>query len=65
MLSSNSDTVAVILYELKLSPALLSYCNDDAIEIDNSAAERGLRSMAIGRRDLIVDLKGPAQWRRL
>ncbi|WP_257638154.1 transposase [Janthinobacterium sp. UMAB-56] len=41
----------MILIALKLSPALLSYCDDDAIEIDNSASERGLRGMAIGRRN--------------
>jgi hypothetical protein len=49
-LSRKSDTAAAILYALKLWPALLRYCDDGAIEIDNSAAERALRGVAIGRR---------------
>lgn len=47
-LSRKSDTAAN-LYALKLWPALLRYCDDGAIQIDNSAAERALRGMAIGR----------------
>jgi hypothetical protein len=42
-----------ILYALKLWPALLRYCDDGAIEIDNSAAERALRGVAIGRRNYL------------
>ena len=49
-LSRKSDTAA-ILYALKLWPALLRYCDDGVIEIDNSAAERALRGAAIGRRN--------------
>ena len=52
-LSRKSDTAAAILYALKLWPALLRYCDDGAIEIDNSAAERALRSIAIGRRNYL------------
>jgi hypothetical protein len=52
-LSSKSDTAAAILYALKLWPALLRYCDDGAAEIDNSAAERALRGMAIGRRNYL------------
>ncbi len=48
-LSRKSDTAAAILYALKLWPALLLYCDDGAIKIDNSAAERALRGVAIGR----------------
>ena len=33
--------------------ALLRYCDDGAIEIDNSAAERALRGVAIGRRNYL------------
>ena len=40
-------------YALKLWPALLRYCDDGAIEIDNSAAERALRGVAIGRRNYL------------
>jgi hypothetical protein len=36
-----------------LWPALLRYCDDGAIKIDNSAAERALRGIAIGRRNYL------------
>lgn len=36
-LSRKSDTAAAIMYALKHWPALLRYCDDDTIEIDNSA----------------------------
>ena len=52
-LSRKSNTAAAILYALKLWPALLRYCEDGAIEIDNSAAERALRGVAIGRRNYL------------
>ena len=60
-LSSKSDTAAAILYALKLWPALLRYCDNGAIEIDNSAAERALRGVAIGRRDLLTDRHSQAE----
>jgi hypothetical protein len=51
-LSRKSDTSAAIMYALNLWPALVRYCDDDGvIEIDNSAAERALRGVAIGRRN--------------
>ena len=50
-LSRKSDTAAAILHALKQWPALLRYCDDGAIEIDNSAVERALRGVAIGRRN--------------
>ena len=52
-LSHKSDTSAAILYSLNLWPALTRYCDDGAIEIDNSAAERALRGVAIGRRNYL------------
>jgi transposase len=52
-LSRKSDTAAAIQYALKLWPALLAYCDDGTIEIDNSAAERALRGIAIGRRNYL------------
>ena len=52
-LSRKSDTAAAIQYALKLWPALLRYCDDGIIEIDNSAAERALRGVAIGRRNYL------------
>ena len=52
-LSRKSDTAAAILYALKLWPALLRCCDDGVIEIDNSAAERTLRGVTIGRRNYL------------
>ena len=52
-LSRKSDTSAAILYALNLWPALLRYCDNGVIEIDNSAAERALRGIAIGRRNYL------------
>ena len=52
-LSRKSDTTAAILYALNLWPALTRYCDDGSIEIDNSAAERALRGIAIGRRNYL------------
>ena len=53
LLSRKSDTTAAILYALNLWPALKRYCDDGCIEIDNSAAERSLRRIAIGRRNYL------------
>jgi transposase len=52
-LSRKSDTARAILYTLALWPALTRYCDDGRIEIDNSAAERALRGVAIGRRNYL------------
>ncbi|MBV8634165.1 MAG: IS66 family transposase [Burkholderiaceae bacterium] len=52
-LSRKSDTAAAILYSLKLWPALTRYIDDGRIEIDNSAAERALRGVALGRRNFL------------
>jgi transposase len=52
-LSRKSDTSAAILYALNLWPALTRYCDNGDIEIDNSAAERALRGIAIGRRNYL------------
>jgi hypothetical protein len=52
-LSRKSDTAAAILYALKLWPALTRYADDGRIEIDNSAAERALRGVALGRRNFL------------
>jgi hypothetical protein len=52
-LSNKSDTAAAITYSLKLWPALTRYCDDGQIEIDNSAAERALRGVALGRRNYL------------
>ena len=52
-LSRKSDTAATIQYALNLSPALLRYCDNGITEIDNSAAERALRGIAIGWRNYL------------
>ncbi|WP_027867328.1 IS66 family transposase [Massilia alkalitolerans] len=52
-LSRKSDTAAAILYALKLWPALTCYVDDGRIEIDNSAAERALCGIALGRRNFL------------
>jgi hypothetical protein len=50
-LSRMSDTAAPSPYVLNLWPTLLRYCDDG--EIDNSAVERALRGVAIGRRNYL------------
>ena len=52
-LSRKSETAAAIRYSLNLWPALVRFCEDGAIEIDNSAAERALRGVALGRRNYL------------
>jgi transposase len=52
-LSPKSDSSAAILYAPNLWPALLLYCDNGVIEIDNPAAERALRGIAIGRRNYL------------
>jgi hypothetical protein len=51
--SHKSEAAAAILYTLGLWPALTRYCDDGRIEIDNSAAERALRGVALGRRNYL------------
>lgn len=52
-LSRKSDTTAAIRYALSRWDALLRYCNDGHIEIDNNAAERALRAVALGRKNYL------------
>jgi transposase len=52
-LSRKSDTTAAILYALNRWEALTRYVDDGRIEIDNSAAERALRGVALGRRNYL------------
>jgi hypothetical protein len=52
-LSRKSDTTAAIRYALSRWDALLRYCNDGHIEIDNNAAERALRAIALGRKNYL------------
>ena len=48
-LSSKSETAAAIRYALSRWRALTRFTDDGALEIDNSAAERALRAVALGR----------------
>src|SRR5690348_3599490 len=52
-LSRKSETAAAISYALGRWPALLLYCRDGFIEIDNNAAERALRAVALGRKNYL------------
>jgi len=52
-LSRKSETAAAIHYALTLWPAMVCYVDDGRIEIDNSAAERALRGVAVGRRNYL------------
>jgi transposase len=51
--SRKSDIAAAIGYALGRWPALLGYCDDGLIEIDNNAAERALRAVALGRKNYL------------
>lgn len=52
-LSRKSETAAAISYALARWPALVRYCDDGFIEIDNNAAERALRAVALGRKNYL------------
>ena len=52
-LSKKSDTSAAIRYAFANWAALMRFCDDGHIEIDNSAAERALRAVAIGRKNYL------------
>jgi len=52
-LSRKSDTAAAIRYALSRWPALTRYTDDGRLEIDNSAAERALRAVALGRKNYL------------
>jgi len=48
-LSKKSAVATAIHYALGRWPALLRYCDDGGVEIDNNAAERALRAVVLGR----------------
>ena len=52
-LSKKSDTAAAIRYALARWRALTRYVDDGALEIDNNAAERALRVVALGRKNFL------------
>jgi transposase len=52
-LSRKSDVAAAIHYALNRWTALTRYVADGQIEIDNNAAERALRVVALGRKNFL------------
>jgi transposase len=52
-LSQKSDVALAINYALGRWTALVRYCGDGNIEIDNNAAERALRAVALGRKNYL------------
>jgi transposase len=52
-LSRKSETTRTIRYALGLWTALTVYCDDGHLEIDNNAAERALRAVAVGRKNYL------------
>jgi transposase len=52
-LSQKSETAKAIRYALTRWGALSRYCDDGRIEIDNNAAERALRCVALGRKNYL------------
>jgi transposase len=52
-LSRKSDTAVAVRYALARWDALVRYCDDGRLEIDNNAAERSLRAVALGRKNYL------------
>jgi hypothetical protein len=52
-LSRKSDTSLAVRYALGRWEALMRYCDDGQLEIDNNAAERALRAVALGRKNYL------------
>lgn len=53
LLSPKSETASAIRYALSRWRALTRYADDGHLEIDNSAAERALRTVALGRKNYL------------
>ena len=51
--SAKSALAVAIRYALSRWAALVRYCDDGRIEIDNNAAERALRAVALGRKNYL------------
>jgi transposase len=51
--SAKSDLGKAILYSARRWAALTRYADDGRLEIDNSAAERALRCVALGRHNFL------------
>jgi transposase len=52
-LSRKSDTTTAVQYALRRWEALTRYADDGGLEIDNNAAERSLRAVALGRKNYL------------
>lgn len=52
-LSKKSDTARAVRYALGRWDALLRFCDDGRMEIDNNAAERSLRAVVLGRKNYL------------
>jgi transposase len=52
-LSRKSDVTLAIHYAMGRWSQLLRYCDDGRLEIDNNAAERALRAVALGRKNYL------------
>jgi len=52
-LPRKSAVASAIHYALGRWPALLRYCDDGLLEIDNNAAERALRAVVLGRKNYL------------
>jgi len=52
-LSRKSDTARAVRYALGRWEALLRFCDDGRLEIDNNAAERSLRAVVLGRKNYL------------
>jgi transposase len=52
-LSRKSEVTQAIHYALGRWTQLLRYCDDGILEIDNNAAERALRAVALGRKNYL------------
>jgi hypothetical protein len=52
-LSRKSDTSLAVRYALGRWEALVRYCDDGHLEIDNNPEERALRAVALGRKNYL------------
>ena len=51
--SAKSEIASAIRYSLSRWPALTRYRDDGTLDIDNNAAERALRAVALGRKNYL------------
>ena len=63
-LSRKSDTAAAIRYASSRWQALTRYVDDGQLEIDNNAAERALRVVALGRNYVQLPIRRSVLGRR-